>query len=40
MYQKLKTGVWCQNNDKEMRVIFKIIFKLSLAISSILKKFF
>lgn len=35
MYQKLKTGVWCQSNDKEMRVIVKVIFKVLLATSSI-----
>lgn len=30
MYQKLKTGVWCQSIDKEMRVIVKVIFKVLL----------
>lgn len=34
MYQKLKTSVWCQSNDKEMRVIMKVIFKVLLPTSS------
>lgn len=39
MYQKLKTGVWCQSIDKEMRVIVKVIFKVLLPNLAHKKKF-
>lgn len=34
MYQKLKTGVWCQSIDKEMRVIVKVIFLFKTTLKS------